>query len=293
MELLDALQSIKNTGLDSVPGIKHTNLFRRVRDNFYFEFVMAGEKVLYSPCHILLRGEEPIALNDFITSSEGFLEQLKVFLIDNLFVFTAIVEANSYYLSSNQDIFIARLLHYEGSRILVKFYSHNANEIAEAYDDKIYIGRDLIDLCKFSKKHFGLDSAFQSLADQNQKLQERAKIKLRYYDDYKKQYLDEISYLSLEIKGEMEKRLKSIPEGPEKLSGIKLQDISDHLLYLQNIVIELRDFTAEFEYLLRKREEKSFVRQLTKFTVDIKNTIKYLNKLNYFITAKITKFSPV
>lgn len=293
MELLKTLQRCKTQGLAPYPEISHTNLFKRVAGNCYFEFVMTGEKILYSPYYTLLRGAESAELSEFIGSSEAFLDRLKTFLTDSLYVYTAIIEANSYYLSSNQDIFIARLLNYADSRLLVKFYSHNANEIAQAYDDKIYIGRDFIDLKRFERKAFGLPNCFQSLLDQDEKLQERARNKLRYYQDYKKTYLDEIEYLSREACTEMEKRLKFFPEENGKVPRIKLQDISDHLLYLQNIVIELRDFTAEFEYLLRLREENSFVKQLTKFSVDIKNTIKYCNKLNYFITARLNRHSLV
>ncbi len=293
MELLKTLQSCKAQGLAVHPEISHTNLFKRVAGNCYLEFVMTGEKILYSPYYTLLRGEESPELSEFISGSEDFLDRLKSFLTDSLYAYTAIIEANSYYLSSNQDIFIARLLNYADSRLLVKFYSHNANEIAQAYDDKIYIGRDFIDLHRFERDAFGLPCCFQSLLDQNDKLQERAQKKLRYYQDYKKTYLDEIDYLSREACAEMEKRLKFFPGGAGKVPRTRLQDISDHLLYLQNIVIELRDFTAEFEYLLRQREENSFVKQLTKFTVDIKNTIKYCNKLNYFITARLNRFNLV
>ena len=78
------------------------------------------------------------------------------------------------------------MIHKNDSKFEIKFYSHYEDELQNSYNDKIYIGRDFINLDQFERKYLGLKSYYLSLVEQNKKIQDRAKHKLRYYEDYKK-----------------------------------------------------------------------------------------------------------
>jgi hypothetical protein len=248
--------------------------------------------MLFSPFYIPLRGETFPELENFLAQNEEFLDSLKDFIVNTLFVYSAVIEENATYLINEQDILIGRLMRREHFKFEVKFYSHYQDELQNAYNDKIYIGRIFIDLNKFAKDHLGLHEYFSSILDQNAKIQERALHKLRYYEDYKKPYLDEVEYLAKEVHSEAMERIKLIPKNDFKNAPtIALIETIDNLLHIQNLMVELKDFTLEFENKLRLGEETNFVKYLFKFSKDLINDIKYLSKLYYLISQKIAKYS--
>ena len=135
----------------------------------------------------------------------------------------------------------------------------------------------------------GLEDIFNSLLEQNLKIQDRAKNKLRYYKEYKKPFLNEIDYLINETVTDTINRIELFPERKfTEIPRIRLSEILDSLQYIQNLMIELRDFTQEFENKLRLREENSFVKYVTKFSKDLITDIRYLRKLCAQIHLRIS-----
>ena len=294
METLNVLNKFAGKRLDNYPAIQHNNLFKRIRDNFHFELFLKGSNMLFSPFYLPLRGDSFLELENFLAQNEEFLDSLKDFIVNTLFVYSAVIEENANYLVNEQDILIGRLMYRDHFKFEVKFYSHYQDELQNAYNDKIYIGRIFIDLKKFEKDHLGLHEYFHSILDQNAKIQERAVHKLRYYDQYKKPYLDEIDYLAKEINTEAMERIKLLPKGDLKSAPtVTLIETIDNLLHLQNLMVELRDFTLEFENKLRLGEETNYVKYLFKFSKDLINDIKYLSKLYYLISNKVSKYTIV
>jgi hypothetical protein len=292
VETLNVLNKFAGKRLDNFPAIQHNNLFKRIRDNFHFELFLKGNNMLFSPFYMPLRGEPFTELENFLAANEEFLDSLKDFIVNTLFVYSAVIEENANYLINEQDILIGRLMYRDHFKFEVKFYSHYQDELQNAYNDKIYIGRIFVDLKKFEKDHLCLHEYFHSILDQNAKIQERALHKLRYYDDYKKPYLDEIDYLAKEVNCEAMERIKLIPKSDFKNAPtIALVETIDNLLHIQNLMVELKDFTVEFENKLRLGEETNFVKYLFKFSKDLTNDIKYLSKLYYLISQKISKYS--
>ena len=292
METLNVLNKFAGKRLDNYPAIQHNNLFKRIRDNFHFELFLKGSNMLFSPFYLPLRGDSFLELENFLAQNEEFLDSLKDFIVNTLFVYSAVIEENANYLVNEQDILIGRLMYRDHFKFEVKFYSHYQDELQNAYNDKIYIGRIFIDLKKFEKDHLGLHEYFHSILDQNAKIQERAVHKLRYYDQYKKPYLDEIDYLAKEVHCEAMERIKLIPRNDFKNAPtIALVESIDNLLHIQNLMIELQDFTVEFENKLRLGEETNYVKYLFKFSKDLINDIKYLSKLYYLISQKVSKYS--
>jgi len=292
METLNTFRMFHGERMSNYPSLNHTTLFKRITDNFHYELLLKGEAVLLSPFYTVVRGEEFNELKSFLSSNEAFLDSLKEFIVNSLFVYSAAIEENSYYLFNDHDIIIARMIQHENTRFEVKFYSHYQEELQTAYNDKIYIGRIFIDLQKFEKEHFGLREYIHSILEQNAKIQERAKHKLRYFDDYKKNELDEIDYMAKELHAEALERLKLFPKGElKRASTMDLLEMLDNMLYIQNLMIELRDFTQDFENRLRLREENNYVKYVTKYCKDLINDIKYISKLYYLISMKISKYT--
>lgn len=292
MGTLEELKEIKDKPLTNYPKIVYSNLFKKTLENFHFEFELDEGNYLFSPFYTQLIGEKHQELEDFVAGNEVFLDSLKEFILDSLYVYSALVEENSYYLLNPHSVLVARLIHKRELRFEVKFYAHYEEELLSNYKDKIYIGRDFINLKKFERKYLGLKKYFLSLIEQNDKIQARAVQKLRYFDDYKKNFLDEINDLIQEAVSDSMERIKLFKE--TKLADIpkaKTMDVLDNIFYLLHLMTELREFTQEFEATLRQREENDFVKYLTKFSKDLIDGIRYMRKLICLMHLKISNYS--
>ncbi len=291
MATLEVLKELKDKPLDKCPEIGYSSLYKRVFDNFYFEFELEEGNFLLSPFYTHLIGENHLEFEDFVTQNVPFLNAMKKFILNSLYVYSALIEENSYYLQNTQSILIARMIHHRDSRFEVKFYTHYEEELLDNYKDKLYIGRDFINLKKFDRKYLGLKKYFLSLIEQNDKFQERAIHKLRYLEDYKKPFLDEINYMVQETVSDAMERIKlfkqtSLAEIPKG----KIVDVLDNIFYLSNLMIELQDLSVEFEAKLRLGGENDFVKYLTKFMKDLVDGINYLRKLSCWMHLRIANY---
>lgn len=291
MQILEAFKASNQKGLEDFCRPVFSNLYKRVLSSWYFEFRFKGDNHLYSPLYSRLRGEPVPELDDFVSRNEDYFNSLRCFILSSLFIYSALVEENAYILSNPQSIMICRMLHQRDQRFEIKFYSHYQDELLTAYNDKIYLGRDFINLEKFDRRFLGLKKYFLSLVEQNQKMQARARTKLRYFQEYKKPYLDEIDYLTRETVKDSMERMKLIPETSlREITRVKALDTLDQILYIQNLMLELRDFSREFDTHLRTRDESNFVRYLTKFTKDLNDGIQYLRKLSTLLHLKVSNY---
>lgn len=292
MGTLEALKEVKDKKLAEFPEIHYSSLYKKAMDHFYFEFELDEGNFLFSPFYTVMIGENHAELMEFVSNNESFLDDLKKYTLNSLYIYSALIEENAYYLLKPDSIFIVRLIHKREARFEIKFYTHYEDELLNNYKDKIYIGRDFINLRKFERKYLGMKKNFLSLIEQNDKIQERAKQKLRYFEDYKKPFLDEISYLIEEIVSDAMERVKMFQQA--KLSDIpkvKLSEALDNILYLSSLMLELRNQTQEFEQKLRVAGEQDFVKYLTKFLKDLIDGIRYLRKLSCQMHLKISNYS--
>lgn len=292
MGTLEVLNEFKDYKFADCPTIVYSNLYKKALNNFYFEFELDEGTCLFSQYYTFMIGDKKTELEEFVANNEAFLDKLKEYILTSLFVYSALIEENCYYLSNPKSILIVRMIHKREARFELKFYTHYEDELLANYKDKIYIGRDFINLKKFERKYLGLKKYFLSLIEQNDKIQERALHKLRYYEDYKKSYLDEINYSVQETVSDAMECIEMFRE--TKISDINknhLQEILDSILYLSNLMTELSDLTQEFEYKLRLRDENDFVKYLTKFLKDITDGIRYLRKVNTLLHYKISNYS--
>ncbi len=291
MGILEVFNQFRDSRFTDCPEITYSNLYKKALNYLHFEFEIDGENYLFSPYYVLLIGEQKPELLEFVDNNEEFLDALKKYVLNSLYVYSALVEENSYYLSNPQSILIARMLHKRDARFELKFYTHYEDELLDTYKDKIYIGRDFINLKKFERKYLGFKKYFLSLIEQDDKIQDRAKHKLRYFEDYKKSYLDEIHYSIQETVSDAMERIQLFKE--TKISDIhktNLMEVLDNILYLSNLMIELRDLTQEFETKLRMRDENDFVKYLTKFLKDLTDGIRYMRKVSTLLHLRISNY---
>ncbi|MFQ6038347.1 MAG: hypothetical protein ACE5LV_07000, partial [Candidatus Aminicenantales bacterium] len=249
---------------------------------------------LLSPSYTVINPTPNETISDFIQKKESLLDYLKEYIIQNLTVYSVLLDVNSYFIEQNNFLVLARLRERDsgGRRYEIKFYTHSPRELMTHYKDKIYIGRDFIDLFQFKRKYLGVKEIILSMKDQYDVLIDKAEEKLKRPLEYKaffqeiKEYVSELSNESLQI-------LQSLPPylDFDKLTGEDLIEINSQYRTINHYMIELNDEVAEFENLLRYKKEMDFVRYVTKYKKDLSNNISYFNiKINGFLKQKISNW---
>lgn len=269
------------------------DLQRKVQKNLHFELGTGPVLYLLSPSFNVINPAANEMINDFITKSEDILNFLKDYILQNLATYSVLLDVNSYFIEQNNSCVLARLRERDsgGRRYEIKFYTHSARELVLNYKDKIYIGRDFIDLYQFKRKYFGLKDLIESLLGQNTNLLETAEQKLRKPERYKS-FFQEISEYVNELHSETQMTLQSLPPylNPLEYGAEDLIDINAQYRTINHYLIELRDEVAEFENLLFK-SETGFVRYVTKYRKDLANLISYFNiRINGYISTCIHEY---
>jgi len=229
-------------------------------------------------------------IQEFITKKNDTLNYLKEYIMQNLTKYSVLLDVNSYFIEQNNFLVLARLRERDsnGRCYEIKFYTHTARELMRNYKDKIYIGRDFIDLFQFKRKYFGIKDLIISLKDQNEILLEKAEQRLKKPVKYKS-FFQEISEYVNDLQTESFLLLQSLPPSLDfsKLKKEDLIDINAQYRTINHYLIELRDEVDEFENLLFKNEMR-FVRYVTKYKKDLANLISYFNiRINGFLSEKI------
>jgi hypothetical protein len=267
------------------------DLHAKVLKNIYLEIGSGPYLFLLSPSYSIMNPRPNDDINDFVGKNEALLDYLKETIIQNLAVYSVLIDINSYFVEQNNGVVLARLRDRDsgGRRFEIKFYTHSAMELLKHYEDKIYIGRDFVDLFNFKRKHFGVKDLIVSLRNQYDSLIDTAQQKLKSLMEHKS-YVQEISESVNELKTESLQILETIPPHLDfaKLSDSDLIDINAQYRTINHYMIELQDEVGEFENLLRYKKENDFVRYVTKYKKDLTNLISFFNiKINGFLTAKI------
>lgn len=290
MNEVEELSKIDVNKLPKPGPLVYDHLHRKVLKNLHFELGTGPALYLLSPSYTVLSPSEDEAITDFITKKESLLNYLKENVVHNLAIFSVVLDVNSYFIEQNNFLVMARLRERDsgGRRFEVKFYTHSPRELMVNYKDKIYIGRDFIDLFQFKRKYFGIKDLIISLKDQNAVLLEKAEEKLKRPVKYKS-FFQEISEYVSELHTESFLILQSLPPYIDfsKLKNDDLVDINAQYRSINHYLIELRDEVTEFENLLFTNET-GFVRYVTKYKKDLANLISYFNiKINGCLTQKI------
>jgi hypothetical protein len=268
------------------------DLHQKALKNLHLELGTGPVLYLLSPSYSVLHPTPNETINELITKKESLLDYVKETLIQNLSVYSVLLDVNSYFVEQNKYLVLARLREKDsgGRRYEVKFYTHSPAELMTHYEDKIYIGRDFIDLFSLKRKYFGLKELIDSLQVQYEALLNKAQEKLKKPLEYKS-FFQEIKESVNELRQESSQILQSLPPYLDfaKLSGKDLIDINAEYRTINHFLIELHDEVGEFENLLRFKQENDFVRYVTKYKKDVTNLISYFNiKINGCLSQRIS-----
>ncbi len=296
MNEVEELSKLDITTLPQLESFLFDDLHQKVLKHFYLELGTGPVLYLLSPSYSVINPTPNETISDFLRKKENILNYMKEYLIQNLKVYSVLLDVNSYFVEQNNFLLLARLRESDsgGRRYEVKYYTHSPRELMTHYKDKIYIGRDFIDLFQFKRKYLGIKEMIVSLKDQYEVLLDKAEEKLEKPFEYKsffqeiKEYVNELSSESLLI-------LQSLPPYLDysKLKGEDLIDINAQYRSINHYLIELRDEVAEFDNLLRFKREIGFVRYVTKYKKDLTNIISYFNiKINGYLSEKIYSYKP-
>ena len=296
MNEVEELSKLDITTLPQLESFLFDDLQQKALKHLYLELGTGPVLYLLSPSYSVINPTPNETISDFLRKKENILNYMKEYLIQNLKVYSALLDVNSYFVEQNNYLLLARLRERDsgGRRYEVKYYTHSPRELMTHYKDKIYIGRDFIDLFQFKRKYLGIKEMIVSLKDQYEVLLDKAEEKLEKPFEYKsffqeiKEYVNELSSESLLI-------LQSLPPYLDysKLKGEDLIDINAQYRSINHYLIELRDEVAEFDNLLRFKREIGFVRYVTKYKKDLTNIISYFNiKINGCLSEKIYSYKP-
>jgi hypothetical protein len=294
MNEIDELSKLDAKALPALKPIHLDDLHHKVLRNLHLELGSGPVLYLLSPSLSVLNPEPNERITDFLSKKAALLAHVKEALIQGLAVDSVLLDVNSYFVEQNKYLVLARLQDKdsEARRFEVKYYTHSPHELLSHYEDKIYIGRDFIDLLNVKRKHFGVRELIQSLQDENEVLIDRAQSRLKNALEYKS-YFQEIKESVGELAAECRTALEALPPhiDPAKCSAADLIDINAQYRALNHFIIELHDEVAEFESLLRFRKEADFVRYVTKYKKDVTNLISYFNiRVNGVLSRRIVEF---
>jgi len=291
MNEIDELSRLDYQKLPSLRSFLFDDLHQNVLKNLYLELGTGPVLYLLSPSYSVVNPTPNETVNDFITKKDNILNYIKEYIVQNLAIYSVLLDVNSYFIEQNNYLVLARLRERDsgGRRYEIKFYTHSPRELLTQYPDKIYIGRDFIDLFHFRRKYLGIKELIVSLKDQYEALLDKAEDKLKNPLEYKS-FFQEIKEYVNELRSESLNILQMLPPYLDlnKLEAKDLIDINAQYRTINHYLIELNDEVAEFENLLHYKKETDFVRYVTKYKKDLSNLISYFNiKINGCLTEKI------
>jgi hypothetical protein len=292
MNEVEELLKLDLKGLPVLKPLALDDLHQKALKNLYLELGRGPVLCLLSPSFSVLSPASDARIHELVSHREALLTHLKELLVQNLAVYSALLEVNSYFIEQNNYLLLARVRDKDpgARRFEIKYYTHSPMELQTRYEDKIYIGRDFVDLYNFKRKYFGVRELIASLQDQSGKLSERADEKLKKPANYAS-YFKEIRESVTELNAEALAILEPMPPVLDftKLSAQDLIDINAQYRAINHYLIELNDEVGEFESLLRFKMEKDFVRYVTKYQKDVTNLISYFNiKINGALAQHIS-----
>jgi hypothetical protein len=293
MNEIEELAKLEVKTLPALAPVLLDDIYHKVLKNLHLELGSGPVLFLLSPSYSVLNTRPNDTVSDFLSRNEPLLDYVKESIIQNLAAYSALLDVNSYFIEQNNHLVLARLRERDsgGRRFEIKFYTHSPMELLTHYEDKIYIGRDFVDLFNFNRKYFGLKDLISSLKEQTGVLIDKAQEWLKSPLEYKS-FFQEIQESVNELESESALALESLPPHIDfqKVSGKELVDINAQYRAINHFLIELHDEVGEFENLLRYSLEKDFVRYVTKYKKDVTNLISYFNiKINGLLVHKIQR----
>jgi len=281
---MQTLSALVDREAFEVPGFALDHFQRKVREGLHLEFFLARGRLILTPHLAPLTTSEasPVegeTVRAILNEKQDRLEQLKLYLLYNLSLYSALLETNSHHIAVNENRVISRFLPYEPGVCEVKVYTQAPGNPVERYGDRIYLGRDCLPLDSPRRPHLGLGYLRRSLPEQVAKLKARL---ARHATAAERALLGEQAIADLEELAEefCQKADRLIQAYPPEISSAVLAP--DTLLEVNRDFRELKHVLSDAEVVVREMEERLLAtsseaaRYVTKLRKDLANDVNYI-----------------
>lgn len=293
---MENFQRLARTEMMKVSGFHLDEFQKRCLAGMHLEFFLKKCRVIITPDHrYLVTGEsdekEISALEHAMAGKEEAMEKLRLLLVYNLSMYSALLETNSYYIASNGHLLICRFSSVKDhpDTYQIKAYTINRDDLPENYKDKIYLGRDYLSVKNLRKEHFGLRFMRNSLIDQLMKLRARMMdiVPEAARKELESEFLTEIEELISEFAEGSNRIMEQYPVEitTRNLERNAIVEANAQFRNLKHILIEIEESLREMEQLLFSQDNPRSVRYVTKFKKDVINDI---NTIMFKINGRIT-----
>lgn len=281
---MDTLNALVDREAFAVPAFALDHFQKRVREGLHLEFFLARCRLILTP-HLshLVTGEATTAEEErvraILEEKQDLLEQVKLYLLYNLSLYSALLETNSYFVAVNEHRCICRVLPYEPGVCEVKLYTQPPGDPVERYGDRIYLGRDCLPLDTPHRPHLGLGYLRRSLPVQMERLRARLEKHATAAERavLERDYVEDLEELVEEFAQRADAVLRAYP--PE----ISTRSLSpETLLEANRDFRELKHLLSDAELLVREMEEQMLkggslaARYATKLRKDLTNDVNYI-----------------
>lgn len=267
-----------------VPAFPLDHFQKRLREGLHLEFFLSHGRLILTP-HLAplttadATPSERQQLRAILEEKQDLLEQLKLFLLHDLSVYSALLETNSYYIAVNEHRVISRFLLLEPGVCEVKLYTQPPGDPIERYGDRIYLGRDCLPLDSPRRPHLGLGYLRRSLPEQIARLAARLE---RHTTPA------EHAVLRDEYLGDLEEAAQEFVRMADELIEGFAPDISasalgnQELLEVNRRFRELKHALFDAEIAAREMEERLLAsgsdaaRYVTKLRKDLTNDVNFV-----------------
>ncbi len=247
-----------------------------VFDNTYLEIPVGDTLFMLSPSLRIAYPGKNEEVEREIIKRERELYSLKRLILESIIKFTALLEANSYFIAQSDYLLLARITLHPGEGIYrLKFYTHEVRELLTNYEDKIYLGQDFLYL-KEERKYFGLDDFIPYLDNEFSYLKDKVS-EFNIRNPLVRDYLVEIGELVGDSLITWEENRMDFCVDEASLE--QLREATMRFMEVKHMLVELHDEVREFEYKLRARgeAENHLSRYVTKLRKDVVNILHYIN----------------
>jgi hypothetical protein len=281
MKTLSAL--VERESFD-VPAFALDLFQRKVLDNLHLEFFLSRGRLILTPHLAPLTTSEATPVEAervrvILEENQDLLEQLKLYLLYNLSLYSALLETNSYHVALNEHRVISRFLPYAPGVCEVKLYTQPPGDPIERYGDRIYLGRDCLPLDSPRRSHLGLGYLRQSLPEQLVRLKGRlAKhATAREREAAESEWLSDLEELAEDFVARAERVLRAYPAeiSPSALRPEALLEVNREFREMKHVLAEAENVTREMEEGLLAAGSDA-ARYATKLHKDLTNDVNYI-----------------
>jgi hypothetical protein len=266
-----------------IPAFALDHFQKKVREGLHLEFFLARGRLILTPHLAPLTtaeadAEEEEQVRAILEDKQDLLEQLKLYLLYDLSMYSALLETNSYHIAVNEHRVISRFLPYGADMCEVKLYTQPPGDPVARYGDRIYLGRDCLPLNGPGRPHLGLGYLRRSLPEQIARLETRLEKHAapRERAAFEREFREDLADLIADFAQRADRVLRSYP--PDISTTLP----PDVLLEVNREFREMKHVLTEAEVVARDLEERLLAaesdaaRYVTKLRKDLTNDVNLI-----------------